>query len=220
MPIAGFVLVAGDCKDNDATVYPGAPEICDGKDNDCNGLKDDGAPGVVTWYRDADGDTYGNAAISRQSCLPIAGFVLIAGDCKDNDASVYTGATEVCDGKDNDCDGQKDEACATITGPVSDRQLLSGKPILTHEKPGLEISLWPNPARDVLTVSLENFEPGKNLEIVLLQADGRPVASQSLIPATKGQQVRFNLHGKASGYYLVQTKQGLMQQTKRLMILR
>jgi len=106
-PPQGYVLNNTDCDDTDANVHPGATEICDGKDNDCNGQIDEGV--TNTFYADADGDSYGNAAISVQACTPPAGYVADNTDCDDTDANVHPGATEVCDGKDNNCDGQIDE---------------------------------------------------------------------------------------------------------------
>jgi hypothetical protein len=100
----------GDIDDNDATVYPGAPEVCDGKDNDGNGLIDDNAGAL--YYRDADGDGFGDANVSQQSCIPLEGFVTDNTDCNDSEASAYPGAEEICgDGIDNDCDGLVDEDC-------------------------------------------------------------------------------------------------------------
>ena len=48
-----------DCDDSDPTAYPGAVEICDELDNNCDGQIDE--TGVVS-YRDADEDSYGAPA--------------------------------------------------------------------------------------------------------------------------------------------------------------
>ena len=84
-----------DCDDNDPTVYPGATELCDGKDNNCDGEVDEGLS------TDADGDGH----YTKDSCKTPND------DCNDSDNTIYPGATELCDEKDNDCDGEIDEGC-------------------------------------------------------------------------------------------------------------
>ena len=153
---AGYSLDVkmGDCADTDPNRNPAASESCNGIDDDCDGIVDDGAK--ITFYRDADGDGYGYVGESTQACVQPAGYVQNSsdcddsnpnlnpktiwykdedgdgytdgttqvscqrpslaytlsanlGDCDDKNASAYPGASEVCDGADNDCDGQTDE---------------------------------------------------------------------------------------------------------------
>ncbi len=108
---AGYVADNTDCDDTDNTVYPGAIEICDGKDNDCNGTIDEGV--TTTYYADADGDGFGDAGVTTQDCSAPAGYVADNTDCDDTDNTVYPGAIEICDGKDNDCNGTIDEGVTT-----------------------------------------------------------------------------------------------------------
>jgi hypothetical protein len=109
-PTPDLVLVDGDCKAARQTVNPGAAETCDGHDNNCDDLVDDDDPMLVatTWYADADGDGYGDASTSVTACDAIDGYLLDATDCQDADAAIHPGATETCDGVDNDCDATVD----------------------------------------------------------------------------------------------------------------
>jgi hypothetical protein len=81
-------LLGGDCNDSDSLVNPGAVEVLDGVDNDCNGIVDDGTDAY-----DADGD----------------GYTVLGGDCDDSDPDARPGGTEVLNGNDDDCDGIVDE---------------------------------------------------------------------------------------------------------------
>lgn len=100
-----------DCDDKDPTVYPGAPPLCDGKDNNCDGECDD-------FVFDLDGDGY-------TSCFEVDGVekgtqILEGGacagpptkdmwDCNDDDPTINPGAEEKCNGKDDNCNGLCDE---------------------------------------------------------------------------------------------------------------
>ncbi len=79
-----------DCDDHDKDVHPGATEVCNGKDDNCDGKIDEGF--------DADGDGYPTcAALGKEA------------DCDDHDRDVHPGAAEACNGKDDNCDGKIDE---------------------------------------------------------------------------------------------------------------
>jgi hypothetical protein len=100
----------GDCNDNDKAVNPKAVEACNGVDDDCDGVTDPlGADGCTAWYLDKDADNYGTfGAASKCLCVGIPGYANLGGDCNDLDAAVHPFALEVCNGKDDDCDGVKD----------------------------------------------------------------------------------------------------------------
>jgi hypothetical protein len=69
----------------------------------------------ATFYRDADGDGYGNAADALSACAPPPGYVADSSDCDDTAAGVHPGATELCNGHDDDCDAAIDEDLGALT---------------------------------------------------------------------------------------------------------
>ncbi len=130
----GFIETE-DCDDWHATVHPGAVELCNQIDDDCDGEVDEEPTDAPTWYTDADGDGWGQGAV--QACAPAEGEVASGGDCDDADPdvnpgaledcadadadgwaacedcddtsdAVFPGADELCNGLDDDCDGRTD----------------------------------------------------------------------------------------------------------------
>ncbi len=108
----GYVLTGNDCDDDDPTSFPGATEICDEADNDCDGLVDEEL--TLTWYADTDGDGYGDPYNALESCDQPTGYLEDQQDCDDTDPEIFPEATEICDGLDNDCDKLVDEGVTTI----------------------------------------------------------------------------------------------------------
>lgn len=83
-------------------------EICNGLDDDCNGMADD-ALTFTTYFRDLDGDTWGDDTVVMTGCAEPEGYVVRPGDCDDSDERIHPGVVDtVCDGVDSDCDGPEE----------------------------------------------------------------------------------------------------------------
>ncbi|MEE2752113.1 MAG: MopE-related protein [Myxococcota bacterium] len=105
----GFSIDEGDCDDENAEVHPEAVELCDSVDNNCDGdVDEEGAEDAATWYRDADGDGFGNGENTRVLCEQPSGYLADGSDCDDLDAEVSPEGVESCNGLDDDCDGEID----------------------------------------------------------------------------------------------------------------
>ena len=111
---AGFVAAGDDCDDRDARMHPAAIEICNSLDDDCRGGADDGLV-YLDWRPDRDGDGFGAAGPTTRACAQPPGLVADGTDCDDGRAAAFPGAPEICDGRDEDCDGVADDGLATVT---------------------------------------------------------------------------------------------------------
>jgi hypothetical protein len=171
---AGYSSNATDCDDNDNTIYPGATEICDGKDNNCDGQIDEGL--LNTYYRDVDGDGHGNAANTIQSCSAPSGYVSLSDDCDDADNTVYPGATEICDNKDNNCNGTVDEGNVCVIPTISIMDKI----------------VYENEGQVTLTVIL-SVASSKSLRLNYTTVDGTAISNQ------KGKNTSLNDYVSTKG---------------------
>ena len=112
-----YVDNGDDCDDSDDDVWSGATEYCDGIDNNCSGDESDALD--ETWYADFDGDGYGDLNNPITAHQP-SNYVSNTDDRNDSEALAHTGAVEVCDGVDNDCNGVYDMAATCDYYPDAD----------------------------------------------------------------------------------------------------
>jgi hypothetical protein len=174
----GYVLAGGDCNDNAFGIYPGSPEFCNGSDDDCDGAIDNGLV-FLSYYADADGDTYGDINNSESLCSdPGSLFVTNDTDCDDTNALVNPAASEVWEnGIDDDCNPS--------TSDVSVGELTA-----------LEFKLFPNPTSERITISRSSSEVS-TLEI--LNSLGALVHTSAVF----GSQTIIDVSVFPAGYYVV-----------------
>jgi hypothetical protein len=113
---AGYVAIGTDCDDMRSAVHPGAVEICNAIDDNCNVTVDEGLP-TTTFYRDGDADGYGAVAgPTMASCsATVAGYAAINTDCDDANGAVHPGVAEICNGQDDNCNAATDEGLPALT---------------------------------------------------------------------------------------------------------
>jgi cysteine-rich repeat protein len=104
-PAAGYVNNGSDCDDLNASNAPNATELCDGLDNDCDTVVDNGLSPQNPYYLDFDNDGYGDSASSITACALPPGYTTLDGDCNDTNSALSPAEVELCtDALDNDCD--------------------------------------------------------------------------------------------------------------------
>lgn len=107
----GF-LTEDDCNDFDPSIHPMAVEICNGYDDNCNGLVDEAG---IVYFNDFDQDGFGDPSDMIEACEVPEGYIQDSSDCDDANPDIQPEAEEVCDDQvDNNCNSSidlEDEAC-------------------------------------------------------------------------------------------------------------
>ncbi len=192
-PPAGFVAETGDCDDNDRRTYPGAPELCDGEDNDCDDEVDNGAVPRNFWP-DRDNDGFGDInATPTESCVPLPGASTVGSECNDGNPDVRPGAAESCSNAvDDNCDGARDcddAACASTPfcscsddalEPNDDMVVATdagGSPFTNLRSCGDDADLFRVTlgVGDVVAVSLNHIVAEGDIDVGLMNEDGEIV---------------------------------------------
>lgn len=171
-----MIAIGGDCDDTDNTVYPGATEVCDGLDNNCDGQFDEGLT-FLNYYFDGDSDGYGIGSATL-SCVPLAGYASLTGDCDDSDNTVNPGAT--------DTEGNNiDENCDGVDGVAG---------LATLE---VQASIAPNPTNGLLEV---RFNQEVVCQIRLTDLNGKVLQ----VVNVSGLAHTLDLSALQQGTYLIQ----------------
>ncbi len=156
----GFVSNNMDCNDGNSSIHPGAIEICNSIDDDCDNFSDNGLIENI-YYADADYDSYGNVNEITTTCqtIPPLGFVVNSSDCNDFNSLVHPGASDICNGVDDNCDNIIDENAITATiSSVGNYTICDGTSIelSANSGPGI-IYQWIKNASNISGATSQSF---------------------------------------------------------------
>jgi hypothetical protein len=171
---AGYTDNNSDCDDTNGGIYPGAEELCNSIDDNCDGQTDDGT--LTVFFIDNDGDTYGNPSVSILACTQPIGYTPNDNDCNDNDASINPDAEDIGgNGIDENCDGEIDNSIFELNATIN---------------------LYPNPTRSELNIQISNALVGNDMYI--FDAVGKLVYKQQLLST----QTTLSMSEYADGNYI------------------
>lgn len=173
-----YVSNTTDCDDTNDQIYPGATEICDSKDNNCDGKVDEGFD-LKTYYTDADGDGFGDEATSVEACEQPQNTITIGGDCDDKNNLINPNAPDISGNSiDENCDG--------VDGNVGIQELSE-----------IKLYVSPNPNEGSFLIQLNQIV--NNAEINLTDLNGKVIQ----VHRFHGDSVQINENNLEKGLYLV-----------------
>lgn len=183
-----LIAIGGDCDDNNNAIHPGATEICDGLDNNCNGQQDEGLT-FLNYYFDGDSDGFGigNPTVS---CTPIAGYATQTGDCDDSNNAINPGAADAeGNGVDENCDG--------VDG------------VLAIESLQFESSVAPNPTTATIQIILNKAIA---LRVQIVDLNGKVLSSLSM----EQKELTLDLSTLENGVYFIELQNTQNKVTHRI----
>ncbi len=182
---AGYVNNKADCNDADVSINPGVAEACNGIDDNCNNSIDEGV--LLTFYADNDSDTYGSQLDSVMVCAMPQHYINNQGDCNDFNAAIHPGAVEICNGIDDNCEGTIDEDCILYAAELNS---------------GSAIKVYPNPAKDKLSVSLYSGKSG-TCKFSFIDLPGKAVMIEEKALSPGVNTIVFDVSSFAKGVYFL-----------------
>lgn len=178
-PPAGYVTDSTDCDDTDIFVNPVSNELCNGQDDNCNEIIDEGLS-THSLYLDADGDNYGDPLEDTVTCATgLTGYVSDSTDCDDTNPDIYPGAPELLNGYDDNCNKLIDEGLAI------------------EDLANLQFMIYPVPATNQLTIVFNKISSG---EIEIYNLIGEITLQQNIV---QSNQSEIDISILTPGNYLI-----------------
>jgi hypothetical protein len=188
------VIIGGDCDDTSDQIYPGADEICDSQDNNCDGNIDEGL-NFITYYVDADNDGFGTGSTGIDLCsISGPGFSTNNTDCDDSNPDVNSTASDIYgNGIDENCDG--------VDGYLG-----------IEEVSKIKISINPNPNQGSFFIQLNQIMT--NAQVILSDMNGKIIGTYQL----NGDSIQISEKNIEKGIYLLRIATNNQDLVERIVV--